>query len=496
MSLQRSGGTGVLMTTIRSTNRRVQFPSFYSTAPEQESQEFTLEMPKHTHAGNLKVFRLASTHVKAPVEACLEDPLTNTNRPAYLDNQGTTPLDPRVLDAILPYMVSLFGNPHSRTHLYGWETNRKVEEARQFVGELINAPRPSKDVVWTSGATEANNLAIKGVIEQAIKTREAKNDPRPVHVITTQIEHKCVLASCRDMLERYPDRVKVTYLPVDVNGLVDPQTLNAAIVPGETVLVSIIAVHNEIGVIQDLPALSKVVKSFKGILFHSDIAQAAGKIPIDVQALHLDLASISGHKMYGPKGVGCLFINSKTRPRIRLSTQISGGGQEGGLRSGTVPSVLVIGMGKAAQLCSEEMGADHEWISSLSNKIRTELMDKLPYIILNGDELSRYPGNLNLSFDCVEGESLIMALRDVCAISSGSACTSASLEPSYVLRAIGVGDDLAHTSLRFGIGRFTTEEEVDATIDAVVAAVKQLRTLSPLWDMKMNGISMDDMVWT
>nr|XP_039260083.1 cysteine desulfurase, mitochondrial-like isoform X2 [Styela clava] len=343
-------------------------------------------------------------------------------RPVYLDVQATAPMDPRVLDSMLPYFVSYYGNPHSRTHAYGWQAEDAVEDARKQVASLINAD--PREIIFTSGATECNNIAVKGV------GRFYKSKKR--HIITTQIEHKCVLDSCRSMES---EGIEVTYLPV----------------------------------------------------------QAVGKIPIDVNEMKIDLMSISGHKIYGPKGVGGLFL--RRRPRVRVEPLQSGGGQERGVRSGTVPTPLIIGFGTACALCQEEMEYDHERISYLSHRLESRIREKLSHVIRNGDVNQTYPGCLNLSFAYVEGESLLMALKDV-ALSSGSACTSASLEPSYVLRAIGADDDLAHSSIRFGIGRFTTEAEIDYAADNIIDQVTRLRELSPLWEMAQEGIDLKTIEWT
>lgn len=400
------------------------------------------------------------------------------DRPIYLDMQATTPLDPRVLDAMMPYMTNQYGNPHSKTHAYGWETEKAVELARSHVAELIGAS--AKDIVFTSGATETNNMAIKGV------SRFYKERKR--HIITTQTEHKCVLDSCRVLQDEGFD---VTYLPVKTNGLVDLQQLAQAIRP-DTVLVSIMAVNNEIGVIQPLKEIGAIVHSHKGVFFHTDAAQAVGKIPIDVDEMQIDLLSMSSHKVYGPKGVGAAYV--RRRPRVRLEPIINGGGQERGLRSGTVPAPLVVGFGEACRLAKLEMENDHEHISKLSRRLYEKINQRCTHIVRNGD-VSGYAGCLNLSFEYIEGESLLMALKDV-ALSSGSACTSASLEPSYVLRALGASDENAHSSLRFGIGRFTTEREIDYVADKIADVVNRLRDLSPLWEMVQEGIDLKSINWS
>ncbi len=402
----------------------------------------------------------------------------NVNKmPIYLDYQSTTPLDPRVLDAMMPYFTEKYGNPHSRSHAYGWETEDASEIARQQVADLIHAN--PKEIVFTSGATESNNLAIKGV---ARFYGDKKN-----HIITVTTEHKCVLDSCRH-LER--EGFDVTYLPVQKNGLIDLDQLKDAITD-KTVLVSIMAVNNEIGVIQPIKEIGALCRE-RGVFFHTDAAQAFGKIPLDVEEMNIDLMSISGHKIYGPKGIGALYI--RRRPRVRLQPIINGGGQERGFRSGTLPTPLVVGLGKAAEIAGQEMEQDRERIERLTDKLYHGIKDEIPDVYLNGDEEHRIPGNLNLSFAYIEGESMLMAIREL-AVSSGSACTSASLEPSYVLRALGVGDDLAHTSIRFGIGRFTTEEEIDRAIEIVRQNVNKLRELSPLWDMAQDGIDIYSIEW-
>ncbi|KAI7844863.1 hypothetical protein COHA_001516 [Chlorella ohadii] len=397
--------------------------------------------------------------------------------PMYLDMQATTPMDPRVVDAMLPFMTEQYGNPHSRTHLYGWEAEEAVEVARGQVASVIGAD--AKEIIFTSGATESNNLAIKGVAQFY---KEKKN-----HVITTQTDHKCVLDSCRYLQQR---GFEVTYLPVQKNGLIDLQQLADAIRP-ETSLVSVMAVNNEIGVVQPLADIGALCRE-KKVFFHTDAAQAVGKIPIDVNQMNIDLLSISGHKLYGPKGIGAIYI--RRRPRVRLEAQMSGGGQERGLRSGTVPHFLAVGLGTACDIARQEMGRDQQHIKRLSERLYNGITSQLEGVVLNGDPQARYWGNVNLSFAYVEGESLLMGLKDV-AVSSGSACTSASLEPSYVLRALGVEEDMAHTSIRFGIGRFTTEAEVDRAVELTVQHVNKLREMSPLWEMVQEGIDLKTIEW-
>lgn len=399
-------------------------------------------------------------------------------RPLYMDFQATTPMDPRVLDAMLPYQVNYYGNPHSRTHAYGWESESAMEKARKQVADLIGAD--PREIIFTSGATESNNMAIKGV------GRFYQSKKR--HVITTQTEHKCVLDSCR-ILEA--EGFNITYLPVQTNGLVDLELLEASIRP-DTSLLSVMTINNEIGVKQPISEIGQICRS-KGVFFHTDAAQAVGKIPINVTDWKVDLMSISGHKIYGPKGVGALYV--RRRPRVRMEPLQSGGGQERGLRSGTVPTPLAVGLGAACNIAQQEMEYDHQRVSMLANRLIQKIMAGIPDVVMNGDPQQRYPGCINLSFAYVEGESLLMALKDV-ALSSGSACTSASLEPSYVLRAIGADEDLAHSSIRFGIGRFTTVDEVDYTAEKCIQQVSRLREMSPLWEMVQEGIDLKSIKWS
>ncbi|GMI32101.1 hypothetical protein TeGR_g4818 [Tetraparma gracilis] len=404
-------------------------------------------------------------------------------KPAYLDAQATTPLDPRVLDHMLPHLLTGYGNPHSRTHEYGWDSEKAVELARGQVGRLIGAD--AKEVTFTSGATESNNMAIKGVARFYKKRKD--------HIITTQTEHKCVLDSCR-VLEQ--EGFKVTYLPVqEQTGLVDLEELEAALTP-QTSLVSVMAVNNEIGTIQPLKEIGALCRANK-TFFHTDAAQMIGKVELDVHDLNIDLMSMSSHKVYGPKGVGALYV--RRRPRVRLEAQMSGGGQERGLRSGTLPHPIIAGFGAACELAGQELAHDHEHISRLANKLKTEIHARIPQVVVNGGaggvDGNGYIGCVNMSFAYVEGESLLMALKNV-AVSSGSACTSASLEPSYVLRALGVGDELAHSSLRFGIGRFTTEQEIDFVVDLLDQHVTRLREMSPLWEMVQEGIDLSTIKWS
>jgi cysteine desulfurase len=401
-------------------------------------------------------------------------------RAAYLDMQSTTPMDPRVLDAMLPFMIGSYGNPHSRTHQYGWESEKVVENSREKIAALIGAS--SKEIIFTSGATESNNLSIKGA------AHFYKN--RGKHVITTQTEHKCVLDSCRSLEEEGYD---VTYLPVQRStGRVDMDELKAAI-REDTILLSVMAVNNEIGTLQPLGEIGELCKQ-KNIIFHTDASQMLGKLPIDVNKLKIDLMSMSGHKVYGPKGIGALFVRRRN-PRVRLEPLFSGGGQERGLRSGTLPHTLCAGFGAACEIAGQEMENDHEWVTYLSKKLQKGIVERIPHVVRNGDPVQNYAGCLNYSFAYVEGESLLMALKNI-AVSSGSACTSASLEPSYVLRALGVDDEIAHSSLRFGIGRFSTEEEIDFVLDLLGRHVERLRQMSPLWEMVQEGIDLKQIQWT
>lgn len=398
-------------------------------------------------------------------------------RPLYLDVQATSAVDPRVLDSMLPFYLSRYGNPHSRTHLYGWESENAVESARAQVAALIGAS--PKEIIFTSGATESNNISVKGVMHFY------KDKKR--HVITTQTEHKCVLDSCRHLQQ---EGFEVTYLPVEPDGLIDLDRLRKEIRP-DTGLVSVMAVNNEIGVVQPMEEIGKICKEFS-VPFHTDAAQALGKIKIDVDRWNVSLMSLSGHKIYGPKGVGALYM--RRRPRIRVEPQMNGGGQERGIRSGTVPTPLVVGMGAACELAMKEMEYDERRIKGLQERLLTGIREKIDGVLVNGSMDKRYVGNLNLSFAYVEGESLLMGLKEV-AVSSGSACTSASLEPSYVLRALGVDEDMAHTSIRFGIGRFTTEEEIDKAVELTVKQVEKLREMSPLYEMVKEGIDIKQIQW-
>jgi cysteine desulfurase len=397
--------------------------------------------------------------------------------PIFMDYQSTTPVDPRVLEVMLPYFTEKFGNPHSRSHAYGWEAEEACEQARAQVARVINADE--KEIIFTSGATESNNIALKGVGE----FYKAKKN----HIITVVTEHKCVLDSARHMEMQ---GFEVTYLPVKSNGLIDLDQLQAAI-KDTTLLVSVMAINNEIGVIQPLAEIGKITRA-RGVLFHTDAAQAFGKISLDVAAMNIDLMSISGHKIYGPKGVGALYV--RRRPRVRLEALFSGGGQERGMRSGTMPTPLVVGLGEAARIAVAEMNQETSRIRYLSDKFLRATLDGVKDIYLNGDREQRWPGCINLSFAYIEGESMIMAIKNL-AVSSGSACTSSSLEPSYVLRSIGVGEELAHTSIRFGIGRFTTEAEIDEAIRIVSGSIDKLRAMSPLWEMVQDGVDLSKIEW-
>lgn len=398
--------------------------------------------------------------------------------PIYMDYSATTPVDPQVAEKMCSYLTpeGKFGNPASRSHAFGWEAEEAVEEARRQVAELVDAD--PKEIVWTSGATESDNLAIKGI---AHFYRQ-----RGRHIVTSKTEHKAVLDACR-RLER--EGFEVTYLDPQPNGLIDPTRLEAAL-RDDTILVSIMHVNNEIGVIQDIAAIGEMTRARK-ILFHVDAAQSAGKVPIDLAQMKIDLMSFSAHKVYGPKGIGALYVRRK--PRVRLEAQMHGGGHERGMRSGTLPTHQIVGMGEAFRIARAEMATENKRVAALRRRLWDGLKD-MEQIVLNGDWDRRVAGNLNLSFAFVEGESLIMALKDL-AVSSGSACTSASLEPSYVLRALGREDELAHSSIRFSLGRFTTSEEVDFAVAKIRGQVERLRELSPLWDMFKEGIDLSTVQW-
>ena len=396
--------------------------------------------------------------------------------PIYLDYSATTPVDPRVVDKMIPYLRQNFGNPASRSHAFGWTAEKAVEEAREQVAALVNAD--PREIVWTSGATESINLALKGV------AHFYKDKGR--HVISVKTEHKATLDTLRE-LER--EGFEVTYMDVQADGLLDLKALEAALRP-DTILVSVMYVNNEIGVIQDIPAIGELCRA-RGIVFHVDSAQATGKVEIDLSTLKVDLMSFSGHKTYAPKGVGALYVRRK--PRVRLEAQMHGGGHERGLRSGTLPTHQIVGMGEAFRIAKAEMATENERIRMLRDRLWKGL-SQIEEVYVNGDMERRVPHNLNVSFNFVEGESLIMAIKDV-AVSSGSACTSASLEPSYVLRALGRSDELAHSSIRFSVGRFTTEEEVDYAVELLQRKVAKLREMSPLWEMHQDGIDLNSVQW-
>jgi cysteine desulfurase len=398
--------------------------------------------------------------------------------PIYFDNHATTPVDPRVLEAMLPYFTDTFGNAASRNHEFGWKAEEAVENARGQIARLVNAT--PKEIIFTSGATESTNLAIKGAAEMY---REKGN-----HIITQVTEHKATLDTCK-RLEKYG--YEVTYLPVEKDGRINLDDLRRAITP-KTILISIMYANNEIGVLQPIAEIGKIAKE-KGVLLHVDAVQAVGKVPVDVQKDGIDLMSISGHKIYGPKGVGALYVRRKN-PRVQLASQIDGGGHERGMRSGTLNVTGIVGLGKACELCQQEMAEESRKLSKLRDRLKDSIMSRLDEVYINGSLEHRLPHNINISFAYVEGESLLMGINDI-AVSSGSACTSATLEPSYVLKALGVGEDLAHTSIRFGIGRFNTQEEVDYVADRVVDTVKRLRELSPLYEMAKEGVDISKMKW-
>ncbi|MEQ1758050.1 MAG: IscS subfamily cysteine desulfurase [Vicinamibacterales bacterium] len=398
--------------------------------------------------------------------------------PIYMDYHATTPVDPRVLEAMLPFFTEQFGNAASRNHAFGWAGEQAVEQARQQVADLIGAN--VKEIIFTSGATESNNLAIKGVAEMY---REKGN-----HIITCVTEHKAVIDTCKKLEKQ---GARVTYLPVQKDGRISLDDLRAAITD-KTILITIMTANNEIGVLQPIAEIGAIAKE-KGILFHTDAVQAVGKIPFDVNALKVDLVSLTAHKMYGPKGVGALYVRRRN-PRVLLSEQISGGGHERGMRSGTLNVPGIVGLGKAAAIAKAEMATEGERLRTLRDRLNEGLHRQLDEIYVNGSMEHRLPHSLNVSFAYVEGESLLMGISDV-AVSSGSACTSASLEPSYVLKALGAGDDLAHSSIRFGLGRFTTEEEVDYVVERMATVVKRLREMSPLYEMVKEGVDLSKMQW-
>jgi len=399
--------------------------------------------------------------------------------PIYMDNHATTPVDPRVLQAMLPYFSETFGNAASRNHSFGWAAEEAVDKSRNQIAALINAK--SKEIIFTSGATETDNLAIKGIVEFY---KDKGN-----HIITCVTEHKAVLDSCRT-LERNGKAV-VTYLPVDKYGMVDPDAVRAAITD-KTVLITLMYANNEIGTIHPVAEIGRIAKE-KGIVFHCDAVQAVGKIPVDVDRDGIDLLSMSAHKIYGPKGVGAIYVRSKG-PRVRLTPQMDGGGHERGMRSGTLNVTGIVGLGKACEIAQAEMTEENNRLLDLRNKLQAGIFERLDEVYVNGHPTERLPGNLNVSFAYVEGESLLMGISDI-AVSSGSACTSATLEPSYVIRALGVDEELAHSSIRFGLGRFNTEDEVDFVTDRVTKEVKRLREMSPLYEMAREGIDLKSVQW-
>ena len=402
--------------------------------------------------------------------------------PIYMDNHATTPLDPRVLEAMMPYLTGIFGNAASRNHSFGWEAEQGVEKAREQIAKLIGAT--SKEIIFTSGATESTNLAIKGVAEMY---RERGN-----HIITQVTEHKATLDTCKKLEKQ---GYRITYLPVMADGLIDMDDLKRAIVTegdSKTILVSIMYANNEIGVIQPIQEIGKLCHE-KGVLFHTDSVQAIGKIPVNVITDNVDILSLSGHKLYGPKGVGALYVRRRN-PRVQISEQINGGGHERGMRSGTLNVPGIVGLGAACEICMNEMEAEGVREKELRDYLRNKLETALDYTQVNGNMDHHLPGNLNMSFIYVEGESLLMGINDI-AVSSGSACTSATLEPSYVLKALGLGDDVAHSSIRFGLGRFNNKAEVDYVSDKIIAVVQHLRELSPLYEMVKEGIDLSKIEW-
>jgi cysteine desulfurase len=398
--------------------------------------------------------------------------------PIYMDNHATTPMDPRVLEAMMPYFTEKFGNAASRNHSFGWEAEKAVDDARRQIATLIHVD--SKEIIFTSGATESDNLALKGVVEMY---RE-KGD----HIITSVTEHRAIL----DTVKRLEKQgIKVTYLPVDKDGFVNPDEVSRAITD-KTILISIMMANNEIGTVNPIAEIGRIAKS-RGVLFHCDATQGVGKIPVDVEAMGIDLMSFSAHKIYGPKGVGALYVRRKN-PRVRLAPMIDGGGHERGMRSGTLAVPLIVGFGKACELCNQVMPEESKRLSELRERLKEGILKNLDEVYLNGHPTKRLPNNLNLSFAYVEGESVLMGLKEI-AVSSGSACTSATLEPSYVIRALGVGSDLAHSSIRFGLGRFNTEEEVDYVIKRVTETIQKLRAMSPLYEMAKEGIDIKSVQW-
>lgn len=399
--------------------------------------------------------------------------------PIFLDNHSTTPMDPRVLEAMLPYFVEKFGNAASRNHAFGWEAEEAVERARKQIAKLIKAD--SKEIVFTSGATESDNLALKGVLEMYKE--------KGTHIITSSTEHRAVLDTAKSLEAK--GLATITYLPVDKQGMVNPQDVRNAITD-KTILISVMLANNEIGTINPISEIGKIAKE-KGVLFHCDATQGVGKIPVDVQSMGIDLMSFSAHKIYGPKGIGALYVRKKN-PRVRIAAQMDGGGHERGMRSGTLPVPLIVGFGKACEISEQEMEKESIRLAAMRDRLQDGIMAALEESYLNGHPTNRLPGNLNISFAYVEGESLLMGMKEI-ALSSGSACTSATLEPSYVLRALGVGTELAHSSIRFGLGRFNTDEEIDYTIKKVIEIVTKLREMSPLYEMAKDGIDLKSVQW-
>jgi cysteine desulfurase len=406
--------------------------------------------------------------------------MSNVHLPIYLDNNATTPLDPRVLEVMMPYLTTRFGNAASRNHVFGWEAEEAVETARKQVADIIGADE--KEIIFTSGATESSNIAIKGAVEMY---RE-KGD----HIITQVTEHKATLDTCK-RLER-EGKARVTYLPVHPDGLIDLEQLENAITD-KTILVSVMFANNEVGTIQPIKEIGAICRKH-GVLFHTDAVQAIGKVPVDVNSMNIDIMSISGHKLYGPKGIGALYVRRKN-PRVKLAGVIDGGGHERGMRSGTLNVPGIVGLGEACKIAKAEMADETVRLTRLRDKLKDGIMSQLDHTHVNGSLEHRLPNNMNISFEFVEGEGLMMGIKDI-AVSSGSACTSASLEPSYVLKALGLGDDLAHSAIRFGLGRFTTEDEIDFTIQDVVRAVNKLREMSPLYEMVKEGIDLKTVKWS
>jgi len=437
----------------------------------------------HNGNGNGSNGGVAGTNSTGVIITSSATPLPEgVHLPLYMDNHATTQLDPRVLEAMMPYFTGKFGNAASRNHQFGWEAEKAVETAREQIAKLIGAT--AKEIIFTSGATESDNLALKGVAEMY---RE-----RGRHIITQVTEHKAILDTCKKLEKQ---GFRVTYQPVMADGLIDLDDLKRAIVtegPEKTILVSIMFANNEIGVIQPIAEIGKICHE-KGVLFHTDAVQAVGKVPVDVQAMNIDMLSISAHKLYGPKGVGALYVRRRN-PRVQITEQINGGGHERGMRSGTLNVPGIVGLGAACEICMNEMEAEGEREQELRDHLRAKFEGALDYVHVNGNMEHHLPGNLNMSFVYVEGESLLMGINDI-AVSSGSACTSATLEPSYVLKALGLGDDVAHSSIRFGLGRFNTRAEVDYVADKIIDVVKKLRELSPLYEMVQEGIDLTKIEW-